>query len=187
MFSRRTGTFFRQISEKVKISVPTVSNKINNLEKLGVVRGYRAELDPERLGELSVVLIVKSKPSDLNKIAERLDSNENVRQMFFLSNGTLFLMCTFTAAHLINDFVSRLSQNPEITEYSIANIVRVGKEEERAIIEPGLGVVIECSQCGKEVREEPVKLKEEGKDYYSLFTLMCHRFPGKTLIDLSAL
>ena len=60
-----------------------MSNKINNLEKLGVVRGYRAELDPERLGELSVVLIVKSKPSDLNKIAGKIEFERTLGRCSF--------------------------------------------------------------------------------------------------------
>lgn len=170
---------FRQISEKVKISVPTVSNKINTLERLGVIRGYRADLDPERLGELSVVVTIKAKPAELGSISEHFTDDAAVRQMFFLSSGRLMLVCTFTGAHHINEFAARLGSISEIQEYDIANVISVGKEEERAVIAPGLHVVIQCSQCGREVREEPLKLKENGLEVYLCSPTCMNAFQAK--------
>jgi Lrp/AsnC family leucine-responsive transcriptional regulator len=170
---------FRQISEKVKISVPTVSNKINNMEKLGVIRGYRADLDPEKLGELSVVVMIKARPADLGAVAEHFSTDDHVRQMFYLSSGRLMLVCTFTGAHLINEFAGRLGRIPEILEYDIANVISVAKENQRAVIEPGLRVVIPCSQCGREMREEPLRLREEGKEFYLCSPTCMNAFQAK--------
>jgi len=156
----------RQISEKVKASVPTVSHKIADMEDFGVIRGYQTVLDTERLGELSVILTIKARPSDLNSIAERFRNDENVRMLFILSNGRLHMICTFGNSHLINDFVRRLGEIPEIIEYDISNIIHVVKENQRALIIPNLNLVLQCQSCKKEIRDNPVRIKSDRRDYY---------------------
>jgi len=157
---------FRQISERVKISVPTVSNKIGTMERLGIIRGFRADLDPERLGEMSVVVTIKARPAELAQVAEHFTDDIAVRQVFFLSSGRLLLVCTFTGAHAVNDFAARLGTIPEVQEYEIANIIGVGKEEDRAVVAPGLRAVVPCQQCGRQMREEPLRVRENGLDVY---------------------
>jgi Lrp/AsnC family leucine-responsive transcriptional regulator len=157
---------FRQISEKIKISVPTVSNKVSTMERMGVIRGYRADLDPEKLGELSAIVTIKAKPAELSAVASHFEDDEQVRQMFFLSSGRLQLVCTFTGAHMINDFAARLGSIPEVLEYDIANVISVAKELDRAVVAPGLNVVLHCQQCGREMREEPIRVKDNGKEFY---------------------
>lgn len=153
---------FRQVSEKVKVSVPTVSNKVGNLEKLGVIKGYHAELDPERMGQTSALVTIKAKPADLSMIAERFKADDQVRQLYHLSSGKLIMVCTFLGSHLVNDFVKRLASVPEIQEYDIANVISVGKEFDRAVVAPGVSIVVSCSQCGREIRGEPLRVKING-------------------------
>jgi|LAHU01.1.fsa_nt_gb DNA-binding Lrp family transcriptional regulator len=157
---------FRQVSEKVKVSVPTVSNKVGNLERLGVIRGYHAELDPERMGQTSALVTIKAKPADLSLIAERFKSDDQVRQLYHMSSGKLILVCTFMGSHLINDFVMRLASVPEIQEYDIANVISVSKELDRAVVAPGLSIIVSCSQCGKEIRSDPLRVKVNGITAY---------------------
>lgn len=157
---------FRQIAEKVKVSVPTVSSKVSNLERMGAIRGYRADLDTERLGEMSAVVTIKARPSDLSAVAQRFMDDDEVRQVFFLSSGRLMLVCTFNGTHLVNDFAVRLGNIPEIVEYDIANVIGVGKEEDRASVVPGLQVVMPCQQCGRQVRGHPLRVREGSEDIY---------------------
>jgi Lrp/AsnC family leucine-responsive transcriptional regulator len=166
---------FRQISERVKVSVPTVSNKISNMENLGVIRGYQADLDTERLGEISVILTIKAKPSELKQVAEYFESDDRVRKVFILSNGRLLMICTFTESHRINEFVSQLGNISEILEYDIANIVSVVKENHRALVEMGASVILKCAQCGKDIWEEAIKIKVDGQDFY-LCSNECTKF-----------
>ena len=157
---------FRQISERVKVSVPTVSSKIGNLERMGVIRGYRVELDTERMGELSVMVTVKARPSELSEVAGNFDADDRVRQMFFLSSGRLLLICTFVSAHMINDFASKLASIPQVLEYDVANVIGVAKELNRAVVAPGVSPVVICGNCGKEIREEPLRMREGSECYF---------------------
>ncbi len=170
---------FRQVSEKVRISVPTVSNKVGNMEKLGVIKGYRADLDPERLGELSAMVTIKAKPAELSAVADHFVEDEQVRQMFYLSSGRLLLVCTFIGAHQINDFAAKLGSITEVLEYDIANVISVAKELDRAVVASGLSVVMQCTQCGREMRDEPIRLKENGKDFYLCSPLCMNNFQAR--------
>jgi DNA-binding Lrp family transcriptional regulator len=157
---------YRQVSERVKVSVPTVSNKVGNLERLGVIKGYHAELDPERMGQMSSMVTIRAKPAELATIAKCFQDDEQVRQVFHMSNGKLILMCTFQGPHLVNDFATKLTSIPEIQEYDIANVVRVGKELDRAVVGPGLHVIVHCARCNAEIRGEPIRARENGTIAY---------------------
>jgi len=157
---------FRQISEKVKVSVPTVSSKVNHMERMGVIRGYRADVDPERLGELSAVVTIKAKPADLPAIASLFEDSGAVRCIYHLSSGRLVLICTFVDAHLVNEFAAKLGGVPEVAEYEIANVISVVKETGRAVITNGLNVVVQCEQCGRDVRDQAIRLRDSGEDHY---------------------
>ena len=157
---------FRQIADRVKVSVPTISNKIANLEKAGVIRGYSAMLDPERLGEMSVMISVKARPSELKGVAEKLAKDEHVRGAYLLSNCKLLLSCTFPEAYQINDFISRLGEIPEILDYEMGNVIGAIRDDPRAIVQPGLSTVLECVYCKEPFKGAGVKVKLEGKDYH---------------------
>ena len=157
---------FRQIADRVKVSVPTISSKVANLEKAGVIRGYSAILDPERLGEMSVMISVKARPSDLKGVAERLAKDEHVRGAYLLSNCRLLLSCTFPEPYQVNDFISKLGEVPEIQDYEVGNVIGAIRDDTRAIIQPGLSTVLECVYCKEPFKGSGVKVKLEGKEYH---------------------
>jgi len=157
---------FRQIAERIKVSVPTVSSKVGNLEDMGVIKGYTANIDTEKLGGISVIITIKTKPADLRKVSDRFHTNDKVRQMYTLSNGKLQLVCTFSSQSMINEFITSLADVHEIMEYDIANIVQVVKEGPRAVVGEESSVVLTCSYCRKEMRDDPLKIKAGDKDYY---------------------
>jgi Lrp/AsnC family transcriptional regulator, leucine-responsive regulatory protein len=157
---------FRQIAERVKVSVPTVSNKVGNMENLGIIKGYTAKLDPEKLGGQSVFLSVKTRPSDVMGVAEKFKGITNVRQLFIMSSGKLLLVCTFSNQSAVNEFITSLSKITEIVEYDITNVVSVEKEESRAIVTEGSSLMLHCTLCKKEIHDTAYKVKAGDKEYY---------------------
>lgn len=157
---------YRQIADKVKVSVPTISNKVTNLEKSGVIRGYSAILDPDRLGEVSVMIMVKARPSDLKGVGEILAKDEHVRGAFLLNNCRLLLSCTFTETHQVNGFIDRLGQVPEIIEYEVGSVIGALRDDPRAIVSSGLSTVLECAYCRQPFKGTGVKLRLDGKEYH---------------------
>ena len=60
-----------ELGRRVGLSSPAVAERLQRLERDGVIRGYRAELDPAALGYgLSAVIRVRPAPRQLHKVAD---------------------------------------------------------------------------------------------------------------------
>src|SRR3954464_1506651 len=64
-------TSLAELGRRVGLSAPAVAERLQRLEAAGVIRGYRADVDPRALGyELSAVLRIRPAPGQLPKVAE---------------------------------------------------------------------------------------------------------------------
>jgi Lrp/AsnC family transcriptional regulator, leucine-responsive regulatory protein len=62
---------FAEIGRRVNLSAPTVAERVQRLERQGVITGYRAELDPRALGyPLTAIVRVKPASGQLKRIPE---------------------------------------------------------------------------------------------------------------------
>jgi Lrp/AsnC family transcriptional regulator, leucine-responsive regulatory protein len=60
-----------ELGRRVGLSSPAVAERLSRLETAGVIRGYRAEIDPRALGyALSVVIRIRPAPRELRKVAD---------------------------------------------------------------------------------------------------------------------
>ena len=60
-----------ELGRRVGLSAPAVGERLQRLQEAGVVRGYRAELDPAALGlPLGVIIRVRPAACELPKVAE---------------------------------------------------------------------------------------------------------------------
>ncbi len=60
-----------ELGRRVGLSAPAVAERIERLEQHGVIRGYRADIDPAAVGfPLSAVIRVRPAPRELRKAAE---------------------------------------------------------------------------------------------------------------------
>jgi Lrp/AsnC family leucine-responsive transcriptional regulator len=62
---------FAELGRRVNLSSPAVAERVQRLERAGVIIGYRAELDPRLLGyPLTAIVRVKPAPGQLPRIPE---------------------------------------------------------------------------------------------------------------------
>ena len=60
-----------ELGRRVGLSSPAVAYRLARLEESGVIRGYRADIDPRALGyTLSVVIRIRPAPRELRKVAD---------------------------------------------------------------------------------------------------------------------
>jgi DNA-binding Lrp family transcriptional regulator len=175
----------REIAKEVGASTPTVSAKLNTLTQLGVIKGFRTIIDADKLGETTVLLMVKSKPSDVDKVAKKLKKIGSVRELLVLSSSLIEIKATFTESSEVNNLLSSLSSIPEIQEYEYYTVLKAIKEEQRALVKDDISLLIECFYCRKPMHDAPVKLKIDGRDHY-LCCNTCKREYKKKYEDLKS-
>jgi len=60
---------FAELGRRVNLSPPAVAERVQRLERSGVIAGYRAEIDPKALGyPLTAIIRVKPAPGQLARI-----------------------------------------------------------------------------------------------------------------------
>src|SRR5919201_4219881 len=60
-----------ELGRRVGMSAPAVAERVQRLERAGVITGYRAELDPRALGyQLTAIVRIKPAPGQLPRIPE---------------------------------------------------------------------------------------------------------------------
>jgi Lrp/AsnC family transcriptional regulator, leucine-responsive regulatory protein len=82
-----------ELGRRVGLSPPAVAERLQRLERDGVVRGYRAELDPAALGYgLSAVIRVRPAPRQLHKVADVARSAPEVVECHRITGEDCYLI-----------------------------------------------------------------------------------------------
>ncbi len=69
--SREGRITFAELGRRVSLSPPAVAERVQRLERAGVITGYRAEIDPRALGyPLTAIVRVRPAPGRLPRIPE---------------------------------------------------------------------------------------------------------------------
>jgi Lrp/AsnC family leucine-responsive transcriptional regulator len=62
---------FAELGRRVNLSSPAVAERVQRLERAGVITGYRAEIDPRMIGyPLTAIVRIKPAPGQLPRIPE---------------------------------------------------------------------------------------------------------------------
>jgi DNA-binding Lrp family transcriptional regulator len=157
---------FRDVSARIRVSTPTVSSRVQAMVDVGLIRGYSTMLDAEMLGQVSVVLLLESKPADLDKVVEKIKDQELVRQIYVLSDSRVMCILSFYNQIKYQRFLESLASVPEITRMDNSMVMRVPKESPRAALTDEAGLLIRCYYCGHMMKDEGVKIKLDGKYHY---------------------
>ena len=165
---------FRDVSTRISVSTPTVSSRVQAMVDVGLLRGYSTMLDAEMLGQVSVVLLLESKPADLDKVVEKIRDQELVRQIYVLSDSRVMCILSFYNQFKYQRFLESLASVPEITRMDNSMVMRVPKESPRAALTDEAGLLIKCYYCGHMMKDEGVKIKLDGK-YHYLCCSVCER------------
>jgi Lrp/AsnC family leucine-responsive transcriptional regulator len=157
---------FRDISSRIRISTPTVSARVQAMLDVGLIKGYSVMLDSDMLGLISVALMIESKPSDLDKVVERIKDGEIVRQIYVLSDSRILCILSFYNQIKYQRFLESLGQIPEVLKMDNSMVLRTAKESPRAALTDEAGLMIRCYYCGHVISDEGVKIKLDGKYHY---------------------
>jgi DNA-binding Lrp family transcriptional regulator len=166
LLQRNGRLSFRELAKETGVTTPTVSSKVENLQSIGLIEGYSAVINADALGELTILLLIESRPADSSQIQERLEAMDEVRELYTVDGTRVFAKVTVKDQPNLNGFLESLSDIPEITSYDYQTVTKTLKEGPRAIMHDGLKVVVECYYCKKSMYDTPVKLKLDGKDHY---------------------
>jgi DNA-binding Lrp family transcriptional regulator len=159
---------YREIAAAVDRSPPTVSERVERLEDLGIIEEFSLDVDRSMLVEGATVLIeLDVAPGEAGAVAESLTEAPVVEHVIETVDGTVFGMARAEESE-IRDLLAEEIDAESIREYSVRLV-------SASSWEPTLGEVsvgIECAVCGKSVDSGGVSV-DLGEDTYEVCCSSC--------------
>lgn len=145
---------YREIAKRLDVSVGTVAARVKRLESLGVIKGYAAIVDYEKLGyELTVVTEVTVSKGRLLEVQREISLIPNTVSVYDVT-GTVdsIVISKFRNRQEVSSFTKKLLSIPYVERTNTHVVLTVVKEDPRGPLLRELGRV----QPGRERKpEEP--------------------------------
>jgi Lrp/AsnC family transcriptional regulator, leucine-responsive regulatory protein len=82
-----------ELGRRIGMSAPAVGERVQRLERAGVIRGYRAELDPAALGfPVAAVVRIRPSPGQLQRIPEIAREAPEVGECYRITGEDCYLL-----------------------------------------------------------------------------------------------
>jgi Lrp/AsnC family leucine-responsive transcriptional regulator len=84
---------FAELGRRVGLSSPAVAERIARMEESGVIRGYRADVDPRAFGlTLGVVIRIRPAPREIHKVAELAQATREIVECHRITGEDCYIM-----------------------------------------------------------------------------------------------
>ncbi|MFX1380446.1 MAG: Lrp/AsnC family transcriptional regulator [Promethearchaeota archaeon] len=110
-------TSYREIQDKLGISIGTIHNRISKLKKNGVIEGYTLRLNNEKLGyKLAFLIRINCDGKFTEEILNDLTQIPEVCSIFHTTGEqSAALICRFKESDDVHKFIRNLNQKEYIT------------------------------------------------------------------------
>lgn len=86
---------YKDIADIVGVSPPTVSDRVQRLENLGVIRQFTLDIDRSKLNEgVGVLIEIQMRPDADDRVADRLAAADQVERVYETADARLVVNAT---------------------------------------------------------------------------------------------
>lgn len=117
ILQRNARTSYREIQNRLGISIGTIHNRISKLKKSGVVQGYTLRLDNEKLGyKLTFLIRINIDGKHTQEELKKLITIPEVCSIFHTTGEqSAALICRFKESEDVHNFIRELNEKEFIT------------------------------------------------------------------------
>lgn len=125
----------RQISKKADVSVGTVLSRMKRMEREGVIRGYSAVIDHEKMGyQLTALIEITVSKGRLLEMENEIARMPNVCSVYDVTGLTdAFVIAKFKGREELSRFAKRLLALPYVERTNTHLVLTTIKEDFRLI------------------------------------------------------
>jgi len=111
-------TSYREIKDKLNISIGTIHNRISKLEENKIIEGYTLKLNNEKLGyKLTFLIRVNIDGKHTQEILDEISLKPEVCSVFHTTGEqSAALICRFKEAQDVHNFIRELNEKEFITK-----------------------------------------------------------------------
>ena len=153
---------FSDIADEVGLSAPAVSDRVDRLQEMGVVRGFTVDVDRSLLRDgVHVLIDIEAEPGRAADIRDAIATAEAVEHVFRTADERVTVTATLPDAEATALLESQVDM-ADVASYE----VRLVAESEWT---PSVGAAEfapECAECGNSVDAEGERTRLDGETYY---------------------
>ena len=83
MLQENARTPFSKIASSIGVSEATVHLRVQKLKRLGVIKGFRATIDPAKVGKgLTAIVLLKADPLKFKEVLKKVASIDDVYEVY---------------------------------------------------------------------------------------------------------
>ena len=122
---------FNKIANRLNVSVGTAFNHIKGLEKKGVLRGYTAVLDSNKLGyNLTVIIMIQAEGIYLSEVENEIAKTSNVVALYDITGDyDAIAIAKFKDRASLNTFIKNLLSTPHLKRTLTNLALNIVKED----------------------------------------------------------
>lgn len=122
---------YREIAKKIGVSVATVMNRVNRLQKEKLIKKYSAVLDYEKLGyDIKVAIDLRVSKGKLFEVEKKIASHPNVSAVYDVTgNFDCLLIATFKNRRMMDKFLKEIQTYDFVERTETRLVLNVLKEE----------------------------------------------------------
>jgi Lrp/AsnC family leucine-responsive transcriptional regulator len=131
MLQSQGRTKRNELAEKVKLSIPAVSERLRKLEERGIVRGFNAVLDARKIGlEVTAFIFVMSESSTFyQQIIERATAHEEILECHAITGeGSHILKARTRSTATLEKLLSQIQAWPGVKNTRTSVVLSSPKE-----------------------------------------------------------
>lgn len=127
---------FRDIARRCGASVATVLSRVRRLEMGGVIKGYTAILDAEKLGyDIVAVIELTVSSGKMLEVQRGIAMNRNVIAVYDATGETdSIVIARFSSRKELSEFIKDLLRRPNVQRTNTHMVLNVVKEDFRVHI-----------------------------------------------------
>lgn len=112
LLQKNARTSIKDIASQVFLSSPAVTARIDRLEKIGIIRGYHAQIDPEALGyRIKAFVNLEMEPSKKTEFYAYVENVPNVIECNCVTGDyAMLLQVEFWNTNELDHFVNELQR-----------------------------------------------------------------------------
>lgn len=154
---------YSEIAEQADVSQPTVTNRVDRLRELDVIRGFTLDLDRSILHEgVSVLIDVDALASTVDDVARAFERRECVHTVHTTADSHAIVLATASP----NDVHELVAETLAEEQYSTYEVKLLADTRADPSID-GVDFSVECATCGNQVvSENGVATRIDGTLYH---------------------
>lgn len=124
---------YRKIAEEIGVSPPTVLARVDKLESDGIIKGYSALLDHEKLGyDLTAIIDITATKGKIIEIERQIARFPNVCAVYDITGLTdMLIVAKFKNRRELSDFVKKDLSLPYVERTNTHVVLITVKEDFR--------------------------------------------------------